>query len=178
MGTKSRQKLPQSQNPTNQMKPAPQRLLPVQPSQPAIAGRKEPVWRIVWPKLAPAKLAGPDPGFAIIKAVNDIAADLARELPADAYLRRLFIRHESLLREGEGVDAATELEAIDHYVAEKAMSYARLRRKNSKEAGFSVTKSAAFCVVAYNPAGKARAVITFSITGRGHEARSAVEIQI
>lgn len=160
------------------MKPAPQRLLPVQPSQPAIAGRKEPLWRIVWPKMAPSILPAADPGIEIISAVNVIAADLARELPADGYLRRLFLRHERSLREGEGREAAIELEAIDHYVAEKAMSYARLRRKATKEAGFAVTKSAAFCVVTYNPGGKARAIITFSITGRGHEARSAVEIQI
>jgi len=158
-------------------KPALTRLLPAQPPQPAIAGRKEPMWRMVWPKLQPAVAGAPDPGLVIMGAVDLIAADMRALLPSDLQLKRMFIRYGHLLNEGEGGIAASDLEAIDHYVAEQAFAYARLRRRELREKRVKISKATAFCVVTF-PERKIRAHINFSLNGRGHEARGAAIIEI
>lgn len=178
MDTKSPQKLPHSPKPTPKVKPVPARLLPAQHPQPAIAGRKEPIWRMIWPKLKPEPLPAADPGLAIMAAVNEIASDLQHHLPSDKQLRRMFQRYGNLLAEGEGTQATEDLRAIDHYVSEQAFGYANLRRKALRQKRVSISKAAAFCVVAFTPDRKARAYINFSLTGRGHEARGAVAFEV
>jgi len=146
---------------------------------PAIAGKSEPVWRIAWPKLAPAALDAPDPGLEIMAACDAIAADLQLHLPSDPYLKRLLIRHESLIREGEGKQASEEIAAIDHYIAEQVLNYARSRRTVQKRRALTIQKSAAFAAVEYSPDRRAAvAAINFSITARGHQSRGAVRITI
>jgi len=149
------------------------------PSKPAKAGAKDPLWRLAWPKLAPATLDAPDPGLEVMAACDLIAADLKLHLPSDPYLKRLLVRHESLIREGEGKQAADEIAAIDHYIAEQVLNYARSRKTVQKRRGLSIQKSAAFAAVEYAPDRKAAvAAINFSITARGHESRGAVRILI
>lgn len=156
----------------------PAKLLPMTPAtQPATVGKAEPVWRLAWPKLAPQPLPAADPGPAIMAAVDQIAADLRQQLPADRQLGRMFQRYGNLLAEGEGVQATEDLRTIDHYVAEQALGYARLRRKDLRANRITITKAAAFCAVSFVP-GKVRAVVNFSLTGRGHEARGTVPIEI
>lgn len=153
------------------------KLLPKSKPVPAIAGKREPFWRMVWPKLAPSVAGAPDPGLLMMGAVDLIASDMRALLPSDAQLRRMFIRYGNLLAEGEGAIAASDLEAIDHYVAEQAFGYARLRRRELREKRVKITKATAFCVVTF-PERKVRAHINFSLTGRGHEARGAAIIEI
>ena len=179
-------KIPTQGSNSLQSKPAPDaatapptkigKLLPAPALQPAVAGRKDPIWRWAWPKLQPAVLGAPDPGLAIMQAVDQIAADLTAHLPTDPYLKRLFVRHEALLREGEGRIAADELRAIDHYIAQKAHGEAQLRRKELRAKGVKVSAASAMSAVTYGPDRKATARIVFSITGRGHEARSAFTV--
>lgn len=152
------------------------KLLPAPALQPAVAGRKDPIWRMAWPRLEPAALSAPDPGLAIMQAVDQIAADLTAHLPTDPYLKRLFIRHEGLIRQGDGLEAASELRAIDHYIAQKAHGEAQLRRKDLRAKGVRVSAASAMSAVTYGPDRKATARIVFSITGRGHEARSAFTV--
>jgi len=156
---------------------APAKLLPIADATQTTVGRSEPFWRVLWPKTAPRPLQGPDPGLTLMAEADATVRDLRQHLPTDPYLKRLLIRHDSLLREGEGVAAQVELEALDHYVAEKAFSYARLRRKTWPR-GFSVSKSSAFCAVTYGPDRKSRCVINFGLTARGHEARGSVLLEI
>ena len=131
-----------------------------------------------WPKLAPAALTAPDPGVAIMAAVDQIAADLTVHLPTDPYLKRLLIRYGGLLREGEGKLATDELRAIDHYIAQKAHGEAQLRRKELRAKGVRVSAASAMSAVSFGPQGTAKARIVFSITGRGHEARGAIEVSL
>lgn len=155
----------------------PGKLIPMTTtSQPATAGKGEPFWRIAWPRSEPGKLAQPDPGLAVMTAADQIASDLAKHLPSDPYLRRLMIRHNANLQEGEGKLAAEELRAIDHYIAEQVLNYARSRRAVEKRRALTISTSAAFAAVAYLPGGKAEAVINFSLTARGHEARQTLRI--
>jgi hypothetical protein len=133
---------------------------------------------MAWPKLQPAVLGAPDPGLTIMAAVDQIAKDLTEHLPTDPYLKRLLIHHDSLLRQGEGKLAADELRAIDHYIAQKAHSEAQLRKKELRAKGVKVSAASAMSAVTYGPDRKARARIVFSITGRGHEARGAIEVSI
>jgi len=175
--------IPKSGNKSPQSEIAAQRalskLIPKAPTttQPAIAGRKPPFWRALWPEPVTATLRGADPGLALMAEVDSVTADLRAHMPTDPYLKRLLLRHDSLLREGEGVAAQGELVSIDHYVAEKAHSYARLRRK-TWPAGFSISRTAAFCAIAHGPDRTSRCVINFSLTARGHESRASFSLEI
>ncbi|HAH11518.1 MAG TPA: hypothetical protein DCL48_15600 [Alphaproteobacteria bacterium] len=153
------------------------KLLPKSPPSPATAGKREPFWRMFWPKLAPSVAGSPDPGLLMMGAVDLIAADMRSLLPADLQLKRMFVRYGHLLSEGEGLLAADDLRSIDHYVAEQAFGYARLRRKELSQKRVKISKATAFCVVTF-PERKVRAHINFSLTGRGHEARGAAIIEI
>jgi hypothetical protein len=170
-----RQKSLQSRNAP---KPA---LLPALPTP----FRKVSIFRRVWhaailARLRPNRtdLKGPDPGLAVMAEIDLIRRDLAQYLPADPHLKRLLIRHDSLMREGEGVAAGKEADDIDAYVAEQAIKYARLRRKEQRQKGINVTSSVAFSAIEHTPDRKSVAVITFSITGAGYPARGAVRILI
>jgi hypothetical protein len=146
--------------------------------QPATAGKADPYWRFVWPRLAPRPLEPANPGPVVMAAVDQITADLRAHLPADQQLRRMLGRYGNLLAEGEGLIAADDLRGIDHYVAEQAYGYARLRRKELRAQRITITKAVAFTVIVFPSPGKYRAVINFSLTGRGHEARGSVEINL
>lgn len=154
-------------------------LLPVAAPRPASVERAglRTLLAKVWPAQKPGTLVGADPGLLLMGEADQVVRDLRNLLPADDYLKRLLLRHDSLLREGEGAAAQGELESIDHYIAEKAMSYARLRRKNWPR-GFSVSKAAAFCAVMHGQDRKSRCVINFSLTARGHDARASVSVEI
>lgn len=130
------------------------------------------------PGPAPAQLKSANPGLDLMAEVELIRRDLVAHLPADPHLRRLLVRHEAMLREGEGASASVEATDIDGYVAEQVVRYARLRRKESRQKGFRVTSSAAFTAIEYSPDRKAVATINFSITGAGHAARGTVRIAI
>jgi hypothetical protein len=172
-------RIPKSSASSSQSSTAPKtavgKLLPI--AKPATAGKARPVWRFAWPELSPRPLQGADPGLLLMGEADQTVADLRVHLPSDPYLKRLLLRHDSLLREGEGQMAQAELIGIDHYVAEKAFEYARLRRKTWPR-GFSVSKTAAFCAVTHTQDRKSRCVINFSLTARGHEARASVLLEI
>ena len=127
---------------------------------------------------ATAQLKSANPGLDLMGEVDLIRRDLMAHLPSDPHLKRLLVRHDGMLREGEGYDAAKEADDIDAYVAEQVVRYARLRRKESGRKGFRVTSSAAFSAIEYQPDRKAVAVINFSITGAGHAARGSVRITL
>lgn len=171
-------KIPKSADQSLQSSAAPSavRLLPKSTLVPAIAGKRDAIWRMLWPRRVPV-VGAPDPGLLMMGAVDLIAADMRTLLPADLHLKRMLIRYGHLLEEGEGVMAADDLNAIDHYVAEQALGYARLRRKELREKRVTISKATAFVVVAF-PERKVRAHINFSLTGRGHEARGAAIIEI
>lgn len=155
-------------------------LLPVPAPSPAriqpIIARLVSSFRIGQPAAPQLRLA--NPGLDLMAEVETIRRDLLAHLPSDPHLRRLLIRHDALLREGEGVSAAKEADDIDAYVAEQAIRYARLRRKESGRKGFRVTSSAAFAAIEYSTDRKATATINFSITGAGHAARGTVRMTL
>lgn len=132
--------------------------------------------RVGPPRLQQLKAA--NPGLDLMAEVEAIRRDLVAHLPADPHLRRLLVRHEAMLREGEGASASVEATDIDGYVAEQVVRYARLRRKESRQKGFRVTSSAAFTAIEYSPDRKAVATINFSITGAGYSARGTVRLAI
>jgi hypothetical protein len=156
-------------------------LLPALPTP----AQKAPIASRLWnaailAHLRPTRtdLRGPDPGLALMAEVDLIRRDLAQYLPADPHLKRLLIRHDNLMREGEGVAAGKEAEDIDAYVAEQIIRYARLRKKDQRQKGVSVTRSAAFLAIEHTPDRKSVAVITFSVTGAGYPARGSLRITI
>jgi hypothetical protein len=108
--SKSDNKSPQS---VAAPKPAPAKLLPAANAQPATAGKAQPLWRAIWPELKPRHLQGADPGLPLMAEADLVVADLKAHLPSDPYLKRLLLRHDSLLREGEGVLAQSDLAGID-----------------------------------------------------------------
>ena len=149
--------------------PAPARQMPV-------LARMFSKLRVINPPVPHLKPA--NPGLDLMEEVELIKADLLAQLPNDPHLRRMMVRHDALLREGEGREAARDASDIDAYVAEQAIRYARLRRKETGKKGFRVTGSAAFCSIEYSHDRPAVAAINFSITGAGHAARGTVRITI
>jgi hypothetical protein len=131
----------------------------------------------VRPKKAPL-LRSANPGLDLMGAVDLIRDDFSQHLPHDPHMKRLLIRHDALLREGEGYMASKDAEDIDAYIAEQIVRYAQLRRKESRERGFRISSASAFLAIEYMPDRTSAAVINFSITGAGHSARGSVRIII
>lgn len=155
-------------------------MLPVPAPAPArttpLLARLASSFRVATP--APAQLKSANPGLDLMAEVDLIRRDLTAHLPTDPHLRRLLVRHDAMVREGEGADAAREADDIDGYIAEQVVRYARLRRKESRQKGFRVTSSAAFTAIEHTADRKSVAVVNFSITGAGHQARGTVRITI
>ena len=124
------------------------------------------------------RLKSANPGLDLMAEVELIRRDLIAHLPADPHLKRLLVRHDALLREGEGQDAAREAEEIDAYVAEHIVRYAKLRRKELRQKGLRINSAAAFSAIEYTADRKSVAVINFAITGAGHTARASIRITI